>query len=362
MYSTFTKLVGWIGILCLLTGCVSRPGLFDSTEDDLAGGQTVLMAQLAKLPTVRRITAWPLPDYMTGEGLTIETAHYRIHTTAEDILILRQLSFFLESAFNAYQEIGVDAGPGDLLVVYFFQDRQQWEVFTRRWTGRQAGEYLNIKAGAYYYHGACVAYHLGRGANLAVLAHEGWHQFSDACFTYRLPAWLDEGLATSFEGFRWEDGRVDFDVRLNAGRLMALQQCLAEDKWYRLEDLLRLDAGRVVSHAAGQAQLQGASQTVGSYYAQLYALARFLREDAFGRRRAAFERMLVDGREGRWPLEGELREEAMARDTAPSRRWNAQVGPMLFEYYFQQTPGQMEAEYRRFCAGVLKSVRFQRRP
>ncbi len=346
----------YVMCLTLLAGCASKPASMDAPA--AAAGD--IIAQLQTLPTVRQVAAWEMPDYLDGEGLTIETAHYRIYTTTKDMLVLRQLSFFLESAFNAYQDVTAEARPEALLEVYFFQTRQQWEAFTRQWTGPQAPMYLKITAGAYYSRGACVAYHLSRGANLAVLAHEGWHQFSDACFAYRLPAWLDEGLATSFEGFGWEDGKVNFDVRLNAGRLMALQECRAEDKWYRLEDLLRLDAGRVVSHAAGQSQLEG--QTVASYYAQLYALVRFLREGAYGRRRAAFEKMLTEGREGRWPLDEALRNEAMARDTAPSRRWNAQVGPILFEYYFQQSPRQVEQEYRQFCGGILQSVRFHRRP
>lgn len=323
-----------------------------------------LIARMQRLPTVKKLEDWPLPECVTAEdrlGLKISTVHYAIHTNLDDPLVLRQLSFFLESAFRAYQQsVGSDFAIDRLLTVYMFKERQQWEDFTRFWTGPRANMFLKITAGAYYVKGACVAYHLSRQSNFSVLAHEGWHQFSDELFAYRLPAWLDEGLATLFEAYQWQTGQVDFDPRFNANRLMALQVALAGDHLYPLETLLTVDAGHIVARAAYAGDTEQQQLSIGTYYAQLYALIRFLREDNYGQRLLGFHRMLDDARRGQWLLAEPLRQEAQQRLDSPTRAWNAQVGPWAFQTYIGPQPQELENAFRAFCHKTLRSVRFQK--
>jgi len=319
---------------------------------------------LKQLPTVKSASRWPAPEFIqssVGIPLEIITNHYKINTTLSDPLILRQVPVFLESAFHSYCEvIGRSVESDQKLQVYFFQSRDQWDDFTRRWAGPLAPIYLKITSGAYYLNGACVTYHIGRQSNFSVLAHEGWHQFSDELFVYRLPAWLDEGLATSFEGYEWKNGRVNFDPRLNGSRLFSLKETLARDRLFGISDLLDLDAGRVLSHTNVDPDNPDIDPKLAAYYAQTYALVRFLREYDYGRHLQSFRIMLNDARVGRWPLDAVDRAEALQRDRNPSRRWNETVGRLIFKTYIAGDAGEIEGSYYTFCHEILARVRFKK--
>jgi hypothetical protein len=317
------------------------------------------------LPTVQAIESWPLPEFIKNPpeiGLKIHTDHYEIFTTLQDPLILRRLPVFFETAYLSYCNVfGQNVETQNKLPVYFFDNRRQWEDFTRHWTGPMADVYLQIRAGAYYLNKACVAYHLSRKSNFAVLAHEGWHQFSDEIFRYRLPAWLDEGLATNYEAYQWTDGKVTFSPRMNGPRLTDLQKTLAAGTAMPLADLLSMDAGRVMSHSNFNLNNQAnAPSRIAAYYAQLYALVRFLREDNYGRRLLLFRTMLNDGRQGNWPLSDELKAEALQRQRNPSRRWNAITGPLLFQTYITKDLPTIEKQYTNFCRKISLSVHTRR--
>lgn len=313
---------------------------------------------------MKDVENWPLPEMIkdrSRDGLKITTAHYQIYTTLIDPLILRQVPVFMESAFQSYCEIiGSSPTPEKKLVVYLFRGRTQWEQFSGVWTKNLAPIYLKIKAGAYYLNGACVAYHIGRKANFAVLAHEGWHQFTDELFVMRLPAWLDEGIATNFEAFKWESGRVVFDARTNGPRLMGLSRTLARNELIPLTDLLSLDAGRVLSHTSSVPDETQADPRVVAYYSQVYALTRFLREYKYGRYLYHFQTMVNDARLGNWPLEPADCDEATQRQRSPTRRWNAKVGRFVFERYIASDPGEIETAYRAYCRKILATVRFKK--
>ena len=325
-----------------------------------------LISYLSRLPTVKEVETWPLPEIIADrsrDGLKITTIHYQICTTLSDPLILRQVPVFMESAFQSYCEIiGTSLTPEKKLAVYLFGDRQQWEQFSSFWTQNLAPIYLKIKSGAYYLNGACVAYHIGRKSNFSVLAHEGWHQFSDELFELRLPAWLDEGIATNCEAFDWKNGRVIFDARTNGARLMGLSHTLARDNFIPLSDLLSLDAGRVLSHISTTTDDAKTDPRIVAYYAQIYALTRFLREAGYGRYLYHFQTMVNDARLGQWRLEPQDRDEATQREHNPSRRWNAKVGRQIFETYIASNLLDIEPAYRAFCRKILANVRFQKSP
>ena len=336
-----------------LTSC-SSPGTNARTGSFKNG----LASYLLHLPTVKTIDKWELPEFIIDRstpGIIIHTAHYDIYTTLQDALILRQVPVFLESAFCAYSDtVGHKIKTDKKLVVYFFETRSQWEQFTHHWTGLYAEMYLKIKAGAYYANGACVVYHLARQTDFSILAHEGWHQFSDEIFQYRLPAWVDEGLATNFEAYS-NNGKVKFTPQRNAGRLYSLRQTISSDQMIPLANLLTLDAGRVVSHADMNSQ-----QPVRAYYAQLYAFIRFMREYKYGKYASRLNALLEHARMGRWPLSQADHDEAVRRGSSTSRSWNARVGKFIFQRYIAPYPEEIEAEYHAFCQKILANVRFKK--
>jgi len=361
MQNTFiiNTLACWLIFFSLAGGCSrSQP------QNNHISQKERIIRTLKRVPTVKSISDWTLPEMIkdrSGCQLQITTKHYLIYTNLTDPLIIRQLPVLLESAFGAYVDVlgqGVDLEKK--LIVYFFDKRGQWEDFTRHWTGPQAENYLKIQAGAYYFKGASVAYRLTRRANFSVLAHEGWHQFSDEVFKFHLPAWLDEGLATNFEAYQWDKGKVAFEPRHNGSRLWALKETMRQEKMFDIAELLVLDAGRVLSHSTYVPEEGKSDPQVAAYYAQLYALVRFLREYNYSLYLLDFQDMLSDGYQGRWPLSDSDRLEAARHSQNPTRRWNAAVGPLIFRRYIAHSPEEIRDQYRIFCLRIITDMRFKK--
>ncbi|MBN2374851.1 MAG: hypothetical protein JXD22_00520 [Sedimentisphaerales bacterium] len=346
------------GVWICLAGC--QGGAIDEAVNLSAGEK--LAVRLGKLPTVQKVESWQVPDYLSDEvveGLEITTNHYQIFTTHQDPLIMSLVPPFLESAFKSYAKLlGCPVATEKKLLVYLFDNREQWEAFTRQWVPEQSEIYLKITAGAYYVKGACVVYRISRTADFSVLAHEGWHQFVDELFRFRLPAWLDESLATNFEAFVRENGRIRFEPRRNGSRLFALKKAVAGGQLLSLGELLVLDAGRVVSHTP---ELSGeGSSLIATYYAQLYALGRFLQEEKYGRHVLKFQKMLNGAQMGRWPLSEADAAEAVQRLRNPSRDWNGRVGPLVFDYYISPSRREIEAAYRSYCYRIAAQARIMK--
>jgi hypothetical protein len=325
--------------------------------------QQKLEKLLLSLPAVEKVEEWPLPEVVhdaSGSRLKIFTRHYEICTTLTDPLILRQLPVLLESAFRSYGqvvELPVETRR-KLLKVYFFETRQQWEDYTNYWAGRMAPSYLKIKSGAYYLNGASVAYKLSRQSNFSVLAHEGWHQYVDEFFEYRMPAWLNEGLATYFEAYDWQQGQVTFSAALNSSRLWDLKETMAKGRMFSVADLLALDAGKVLSHSHYRLDDEKGDPQVAAYYAQIYALVRFLREYNYRQYELDFRKMVEDGYNGGWPLENGQEDQARNRNLPFTTQWNAAVGQLIFRYYIRADISVIEQQYQQFCMEILSRVRF----
>ena len=334
-----------------LAGCATpaRP----SAPSGAAGlsDPNTLAAYLRQEPAVRQVEPWGNPY---GPGLAISTAHYRLYTTHLEPLTLRQMPSFLESAFRAYQSQLPQPLPcPEPFVVYLFGTRSQWEAFTRAATGADAEVYLKIQAGAYAVNGACVAYDIGRRQTFSVLGHEGWHQFNQRLFVYRLPSWLDEGIATLFETCRYEQGRFLFDPASNLMRLGGLKQTLLAGRLIPLEPLLLLNPGQVLDGYGGDPN--GAS----AFYAQVYGLVRFLREERYGIRLRAYHALLLGAAHGDWPLEETLLKTAADRRIPLTVSWNRQVSQALFDYYFGQDRTALDTEYQAFCQKITYPVRLK---
>lgn len=351
----------FLNIICLLLLYVAW-GCSSSVSQSLApplDHNVQKTALLLDLPAVKSVEPWTLPETIgssSEKGLIITTKNYRIFSTLEDPLILRQIPVFMESALRAYHKVLQQPQPLDQkLVIYIFGHRDQWEDFTRQLAGPHAPLYLKIRAGAYYLNGVCVAYHLDRQSDFSVLAHEGWHQFSDVAFKYQLPAWLDEGLATQFEAYQQVNGKVTFKPSRNGSRLVALRKSMAENHTLSLAEIISSDAGGILSHSNDSLSQQQAHPKVAAYYAQLYALIRFLREDNYGQRYPQLRRILYHGYLGQhWPVTAEQRQAAM--QAHQSHRWNGEVGRMLFQNYIAADLRQIEPAYRSFCRKIVSRL------
>jgi hypothetical protein len=320
-----------------------------------AAGQRDLRAEIIEYlrqqnPTeIKAVEVW---NNEYGPGLKLTTTHYEIFTTLLKPSMLRQSTEIIELAYKAYNfQLPEPIETRNKFTIYLFADRRQWESFTDNFAGEQAGIFRRIKAGAYCHNGACVAYDIGSERTFSVLAHEGWHQFSSRHFKFRLPSWLDEGVAMLFEVQQTENGTFVFEPAKNAYRLNALKKTLSKNKMLPIRDLITTTPGDVL--ATDQAE------TVIGFYSQSYALIRFLREADGGKRLDDYRRLLADGLRGNWPLDEASRKIAADRNIPRSILWNRAVSLVLFHDYIGDDYGPVEKEYRDFCRQIVADLPLQ---
>jgi len=301
------------------------------------------------LPAMKSVQVW---ENQYGPGLKITTAHYDIFTTLLEPLMLSQVPGFIESAYQGYQnQLPRPVTTATRFTIYLFAERLQWEDFTKNFAGSAAPMYCRIKAGAYYLNGACVVYNIGRERTFSVLGHEGWHQFNSRHFKYRLPSWLDEGIAMLFEANRYEKGLFYFEPALNTSRLGALKAMLIKDKMIPLRSLIALNPGEVL--------VSDETEAVTAFYSQSYALVRFLREASYSKWLQNYHQLLMDGLKGNWSLSETHKTIAADRNIPLTVRWNRAVGTQLFEQYVDNDFDQIEKEYITFCRKIVYHVHFK---
>jgi len=303
---------------------------------------------LRNVPALESVEPW---ENAYGPGLRLTTAHYEILTTLLKPRMLSLAPGFIESAYRAYNsQLPGPVETQSKFTIYLFADRRQWELFTRDFAGEQAEVFCKIKAGAYYHNGACVAYDIGPQRTLSVLAHEGWHQFNGRLFKFRLPSWLDEGVAMLFEAYSQEGWSFRFDPAVNYYRLDALERTISQNKLMPLRELIATHPGEVL--ATDQ------TESVMAFYSQSYALLRFLRErwsPSFGAGGTdAYHRLLADGLRGDWPLDDACRRIATDRNIPRIIEWNQIVGLVLFTEYIGSDFDRIEKEYLDFCRQITQ--------
>ena len=338
-----------VGIVCLAGCSRSRKRAAKESEQAFSLGTSsgmsayLLGQELAELESVE---PWQ-SEY--GDGLKLTTTHYQIFTTLFEPLMLRQVPRFMESAYRGYNEqLPELIETTNRFVVYLFADREQWADFTKSFTGERAELFCKIQAGAYCHNATCVTYNIGRRRTFSALGHEGWHQFNSRHFKYRLPSWLDEGVAMLFEEFEIDGDTFTFEPARNDYRLDALADTLESQRMIRLKDLLATNPGEVL--ATDQAD------TVMAFYSQSYALVRFLREATYGERLSEYRQLLRDGLRGHWPIDNVSREIARDRNKTRTVLWNRIVGTGLFEKYIDEDIAKIERQYLAYCKSLAKDL------
>lgn len=347
----FIDCLGLFGLLLCFVGCEepNQVTVSNGTADALNGPYQMAVYMRAE-PAVKDVRVW---QNRYGPGLTIQTNNYTVYTTLLEPLMLRQVPAFLESAYKAYQsQLPRTLNKTQPLEVYLFDTREQWEQFTQDTAGTDARVYLKIQRGAYTVNGIVVAYNIGRKQTFSVVGHEGWHQFNQRLFVYRLPSWLDEGIATLFETCRYSQGQFLFEPGKNLMRLGSLKQSIQRGRLIPLRQLIILNPGQVLSD-------NSENDAVVAFYAQNYALVRFLREYGYGIHLRKYHSLLLGGAEGSWPLPPELASLAADRTRSLTVGWNMQVSPILFTHYIGPEIDTLEAEYQDFCKKIVYRVRIK---
>jgi len=117
---------------------------------------------------------------------------------------------------------------------------------------------------------------------LRVLRHEGFHQFAIAFIGYKIPIWLNEGMAVFFENSEWSEGRLKIGL-VPAGRLATLKRARADNQLIPLRKMLLL------SNEEWSMNIQIGTQTGTLQYAQAWSMVHFLVYGDKGRYRRHLE-------------------------------------------------------------------------
>lgn len=281
--------------------------------------------------------------YAGRSGRVIVTPHFRLHTTLGPSLLADRFPRFVEIALAAYRsDLGDLPEPARRLDTFVMKSRAEWESLTRQLTGPRASVYLRIPRGGYAIGGKGVFYDIGPYDTLAIAGHEGWHQYTQSTFGQPLPLWLEEGVATYFEGFRWHPADRNLPIFLpwsNPERFDTLRKLAARDRLMPLDKLLVSRPQDLIRSADGRTL---------AYYAQVWALTHFLHEGAGARYRGDLARLLSDAAAGR--LAGTLADALGPREAR--RAMSRRVGDAVFRVYFNDDLAAAQAEYTRFIHAV----------
>jgi len=276
-----------------------------------------------------------------SSGTVLKTAHFTLYTTMNDPDFNQRLAQVMEGALTQYRRLAptakIDPRPMDC---YIFANRRQWAEFTRQRTGNDAAIYLQINRGGYTVGDFFVAYYIGESGTLAVAAHEGWHQFVARHFKDRLPPFLEEGIATTFENISWDSNLPRWNMLRNVSRSQKLRDAIEKNSLWSLPQLVSMHAGDVVGEPA---------EKIEAFYAQNWAFARFLTDGAGGRYRAALNRMLADA------VAGTLAHSIGAPNRIDGSFNPRAVRPML-EHYLGTTLEEVDSAYQAYIRELAKNA------
>jgi hypothetical protein len=291
-------------------------------------------AETPALITIQR-TPWTCHGV---SGHRVDTAHYAIHTTIEDQQVVETLARVLEGAYEQFSRAApaVDR-TGRPMLCYVFATRTQWARHTQNMTGGDASVYLRILRGGYTVNDVFVSYDIGAVAMYSVAAHEAFHQYAARHMDARLPPFLEEGLACTFESITFNDGAPRWDLDTNLSRGRNLSNAIELGHTWPLDELIKTHAGNVVGLRPARIE---------AFYAQCWAFARFLQEGNDGRYRQGLRRLLADAAAGTLTTgNGPIRQPA---DGA----WDPQTARPLLEHYLGADLEQIDQGFQWYMRAL----------
>jgi hypothetical protein len=279
-------------------------------------------------------------SFKGSKGNKITSDHYVLYTTCDSRPLLKVMPAFLETCWDAYAElVPCEGAPPQPLKCYLFKARWQWERFTEEFAPWRADTYKRIRSGGYSERGITVSHYGHRRGTMSVLAHEGLHQYLEVMRGGKIPAWINEGLATRFEAFALDAwSRPVFQPERNYLRIGHLREVVTAGRLTPLQELLTTNAG---------IEIRKQSAHVRSYYAQVWSLVLFLLQPSdVNPYHDEFRKLLRD-----------LGSEAMTRNVrayqASDTDGAVSQGEALFCAYITNDFGEFQANYEAFLHKLL---------
>ncbi len=161
-----------------------------------------------------------------SEAREKKTDHYIIRTNLNDNALLDTACVMESAYFNFIKLFNARERKNKLLV----------EVFRTR------DEYFDLghapPGSAGYYTAGTLKTFYQVGHTSSVLLHEGTHQFVDMVCGPQPPIWINEGLATYYESWKFK-GR-ELTKQVNNNRLNMIRQMIHTDRYVRLTDFINI--------------------------------------------------------------------------------------------------------------------------
>ncbi len=338
-------------LLAALTACAGPSVPAPASPGD---AKTAAPAVLSAANVVVSSESW---SYAGKPGRAIQTRNYRFYVTESDPALIGRLPLFMETALSFYRAsfAGLPAPPGKL-DTFIMATRGQWETLTKQLMGENAATYLRIQRGGYASGGRGVFYDIGVADTLSIAGHEGWHQYTQRTFAEQLPIWLEEGIATTMEGYRWDGSTPLLLPWSNTERFDQLRAAAAKDTLMPLADIFDASPQELLTPASmtdiradGTQPRRGAEAAL-TYYAQIWVLVHFLREGEGGKYRSALTQLVNDAAQGRMGS-GIARKlgDRPARSAILTRK-----GPAAALVYFNENLDELAQEYARFVEVVVR--------
>jgi hypothetical protein len=285
--------------------------------------------------------AW---SYAGRPGRAIHTAHYRFYLTQTDPMMVNRLPLFMETAMSFYRNsfAGLPPPPGKL-DTFLMATRGQWETLTRQLMGDNADTYLRIQRGGFASGGRGVFYDIGAADTLSIASHEGWHQYTQRTFAEPLPIWLEEGIATTMEGYRWENSGPVILPWSNTERFDQLRAAAAGGTLLPLATIFDTSPQELIS-------VPTMADAALTYYAQIWVLVHFLQEGEDGKYRNGLQQCVNDAASGQL---GDILRERLG-DRAGRSTLVRRKGPGVAMAYFNADINVLAQEYARFLEIVVR--------
>ena len=298
-------------------------------------------ARSSPSPSLYAVEPWRA---INANGGQVATASHKLYFTNATSPLVQHLPAFLDGASLHYANALANLPIAKTQYRTFITTTQnEYKLLATQHLGSDASAFVGIRRGGFSAGGIAIYMDIGLHDTLMLASHEGWHQYAQTTFTDPVPIWLDEGVATYMEGFRLDGtlGKPRFLPWANLERFDRLRLIVEANELTPLPTLLSQSPDELLKQSESRAL---------DYYAQVWALIRFLHEYRDGAYAKSLSTMLEDAANGRYELVLRARLDAREYEIARATR----RGSTTLQAYLARDLNSLDLEYREFTREITR--------